>query len=226
MKTLIFGSFIFGFALFGPNLALFGQDNAGVLVTGNFNQSFKLYGLKTDLTAGRGITPGAELIVKPRSRVSLGIGFKKLEFNENRFTVVSVADKFNYISNGKTVTVNMPGTVFASYNSTQTGSANAVLGTVYFNFTKNKPVQPFVGVGGGVGFLKEKFSTSYFVHPLFFEKTGFTYNLGGNRTLSYTVPVVTGKVGVNIYPAKHVIIRVAGGYLNGGFAEFGAGLVF
>lgn len=214
-------------AIFWFSMPVFGQ-NAAVLVSGNFSQSFKMFVKKTDLTAKQELAPGAEFIIKPRSRVSFGVGFKKLEFNKINYTTIVIQDEFSYTDNGQFVIVSMPGTVFASYDRSHNGSANAVLGTVYFNFTKEKPVQPFVGVGGGVGFFKEESESSLYLHPLFLEKmekTGFVpQSLGG--TAQSIVPIITGKVGVNIYPAKHVIIRVAGGYLNGGFAEFGAGLVF
>ena len=97
---------------------------------------------------------------------------------------------------------------------TDKARANEVTGTLYINLVKRGPVRPFVGGGGGVAMVKNDDTLKW--------DSGRTEL----KSSSAVVPTIKALGGVNIFPTKHVILSLGGGYINGRAATFGAGFTF
>ncbi|MDO8557889.1 MAG: hypothetical protein Q7S09_01700 [bacterium] len=208
------------------------QNNAAVLVTGTFRSDFapkfggsdlQSFSLKT------GINPGGEIVFKPRSRVSFGAGFSTLKFERQSVHHVVLRDAFQYLdAEGNLVLVEMPGVELASTDRTaRVSDMKKLTGTLYYNFGKDDSrVRPFLGFRGGVGLAKIVQNYQTYLHPEFARlRPDFQFDLPSVTTDVKTF-LLGGIGGVNFYPTKHLVIRTAAGYLNGGFAEAGIGFTF
>ena len=215
--------------LASPVLAADNDYNVAVLFTGNFNGSFTPpFGTNTleDLDVSKTTNPGFEFLIKPTSRFSVGIAFQRMQFDPSAFHLDVVEDSFFYVDGGgNVVIVDMPGTVFASYDlTTSVEDFNVVTGNVYINLITEGSVQPFIGGGYGIGFGDRVQRYETFVHPLIAELKGFEFQLP-NTSIDTKIGVATAKFGVNVY-IKNFVIGGAGGYLNGPFGQVRIGVAF
>ena len=219
-------------------IPLAAQNHAALIATGTWNVSYNspaegpFEGFFDDRQVNRTINPGVEFLINPDGRFSVGTGFTQIKFEPETSTFVGVADRFQYIdSSGRTATIEMPGTIFFS-NTVQTDPAemNVFIGLAYVNLLTTGKVRPFVGLGGGIGFAKRNSTVQTFVHPLYAELVegpdNRTDTSPSHHPAEKNLGIFAGKVGVNIYPKRHLLIRASGGYLNGGYGEVGVGVVF
>jgi hypothetical protein len=215
-------------AILSSAMPISAQHHVVVIATGN------LHGSSFVNPAGRGtnnweslsvkqvIDPGVELVFKPESRFSFSLGYARVRFEPSTFGGSVVQDSFQYKNaQNQIVTVEMPGTVFASVTTTENATMNAALGMAYLNFAGEHKVRPFIGVGGGLGLVDDKFRTETYVHPLFAELAGFKFDIPPTHSVRNQVGIAAAKAGVNIHPVSHFVVRICGGYLNGGYGELG-----
>jgi len=109
----------------------------------------------------------------------------------------------------------------SSSRATDKVRANEVTGTLYINLVKKGPVRPFLGGGGGVAMVKD-----YHTYNEDTYRQRVFYPAGTKAEFSTVVLTIRGLGGVNIYPAKHVILSLGGGYINGPALNVGVGFTF
>ena len=228
MKTAFLFS-LFALLALVDSPVLAADYNVAVFFTGNFNGSYSPpFGTNTfeGLDVSTTPNPGFELLIKPTSRLSVGVAFQRMQFDSSASHLDSVTDSFWYVDGeGNVVTVDMPGTVFASYDlTTSVKDFNVVTGNVYLNFTTEGNIQPFIGGGYGIGFGDRVQRYETFVHPLFAELKGFEFQLS-NSSIDTKVGVATAKFGVNVY-LKNFVFGGVGGYQNGPLGQFRIGVAF
>jgi len=228
MKT---ASFVSTFALLALSASpvLAADYNVAVFFTGNFNGSYSPpFGTNTfeGLDVSTTTNPGFEFLIKPTSRLSVSVAFQRMQFDSSSLHADIVEDSFFYVDGqGNVVIVDMPGTVFASYDlTTSVKDFNVVTGNVYINLTTKGNVRPFIGGGYGIGFGDRVQRYETFVHPLLAELKGFEFQLP-NSSINTKVGVATAKFGVNAY-FKNFVIGGAGGYQNGPFGQMRIGVAF
>lgn len=211
----------------GPALS---QNRAAILAigSGGFGE-FSSVGKRSDLSdrAFRGLAPGAEFIIKPQSRLSIGISFTRLAFRDTQYHN-GASGNFAYQNpDGSYVIVEVPeGVEYAAYDLTQEAKLNGVIGSLYLNVLKTGVVRPFIGGGAGAGFgeITNTYVETY--HPLFRQYYPDFQLEKGDPTSRQTTLLVKGVGGINIFAGKNFMMRLLGGYLNGGHAEVGFGIVF
>jgi len=208
-----------------------GTDHLAVFVTGGMNGSkFSVpYGpnpLK-GLTVERKLQPGFEVVLRPQSRLSLGVGISVVDFPKKteRF---ALKDEFEYTGpDGTRGKIVMPGTEFVGTDVSNTAKMTALTGMAYFNLLRESRVRPFIGGGGGVGFTKNRIETRGFYHPIFQQYfPNFKLELPEDSTERSRLGILKIVGGMDSYPIKHLVIRVSGGYLNGGYGAVGVGFGF
>ena len=109
----------------------------------------------------------------------------------------------------------------SSSSATDKARANEVTGALYINLVKKGPVRPFLGGGGGVAMVKNDHTEN---EDAYWNRV--FYPAGTKYESSAVVPTIRGLGGVNIYPAKHVILSLGGGYINGPALNVGVGVTF
>jgi hypothetical protein len=182
------------------NAAAFAQPNHGaVLFADTISQNFKslLGENKNTLFALQSFSPGVEFRTNPRGRVSLGAAYQEM--------------RLLYQQNGSFVDLAVDpatGHYYPVYTDKYvSGKIDAAIGTAYINLLTHRVIQPFVGLGGGIGFGKIDY-----ISP----------GVGRYRGKSYEV-VYKGGIGVNVFPKDRILISASGGYQNGavGMVQFG-----
>lgn len=114
----------------------------------------------------------------------------------------------------------------ASWDEFSGASAHTVVGTLYINILSHGKIRPFVGFGGGYAPFKARRSiTNYQTNPLL-ATPGFTLPSNIVTTGTFSRAMVNGVAGFNFYPAKHLVLSLGGGYINGPAIKLGAGLTF
>jgi len=205
------------------------QNHAAILAIGSGGiGEFSSVAKRSDLSNRefRGISPGVEFIINPQSRLSVGIAYARLNFRDEQLHNAAL-DKFGYVNHdGSSGTVEMPGVEFAGYDLTQEAELNGIVSSLYLNILTRGVIRPFVGGGAGVGLGEITNNRDYFAHPVFLQyypdaPTGTDVSKGRQATL-----LVKGVGGINIFLGNNFLMRVAGGYLNGGHAEIGVGVAF
>jgi len=242
MKTKLLAGFFVVFAVFTAFLATpaFGQGNTSILFDGTVlvgNPQFfgKSARDVVDLNQmkAKTIFPGVEVRFNQQGRVTFGIAYKRWSLKQGPEHFSGSWGRY-------------PFAWYVERDESSKATANAVLGTLYVNFTKRGKVRPFVGVGVGyASFKTEVIGTNevslevmpldpYSVAPTP-EEMAAALAEGKAMADIYYPPLKTGTAprplveavgGLNIYPAKHVVLSLGAGYISGPAFNFGAGFTF
>ncbi len=216
MKTLFVISILVVFLL-SAGTPVFAQGNVSVLFEGAaLVGKPQFFGPNTTpearnilehggaLEAKSRLFPGVEVRFNQDGRLTLGVGFQK--WNLEKFEHFSFADP----ATGKEVN---------RYDVTRKANGNVIAGTLYVNLLTRGPARPFIGVGSGIALLKGSYTIANIVDM-------GQNRLGETQTADLLKPVVKGVAGLNIYPTKHLVLSLGGGYINGPAANFGVGVTF
>jgi len=154
------------------------------------------------LEAKNRLFPGIELRFNQSGRLTFGVGVQR--WNLEKFEHSSYID---------------PDGVECRYDEIRRADGEVVTGTLYVNLLTRGPARPFVGVGSGIALLKGSGAIANIVYR------GKSYP-DSIQTADLLKAVVKGVAGLNIYPAKHLLFSIAGGYINGPALTLGAGFTF
>lgn len=185
------------------------QGNATILFNGT-TVSGQISGFN-QLEAEKTVFPGVELRFNDNGRVAFGIAYQRWELEQDPTHV-----SFSVFRQDKELLV--------SYDESSDARGNVVFASVYVNITTHGKVRPFVGGGPGIGIFRisNRIRNIVDVVPPFFESG----TVDTTSTESRTKILAKGVAGLNIYPTKHFVISLGGGYLNGPAVTFGAGVTF
>jgi len=170
----------------------------------------------SSLKAKNSVFPGIEVRFNQAGRVTFGVGFQKWELTSGSPEHFSsqLPPEWGYGSGE-----------WSHYDKAYAAKASVIVGTVYINLITKGKVRPFVGVGGGVNFIEsESRLTGIWLNPV-------VPGGGGNQpdqisSWKYNQYLAKGVAGVNIYPVKHLLVSVSGGYVGGPALNFGVGVTF
>jgi opacity protein-like surface antigen len=216
MRTRLFGLFA-GFLaiLVGTPTSAFAQGKTsflfdGVVLTGKAH----FFGPNTTpearnilehggpLEAKNRLFPGIELRFNQSGRLTFGVGVQR--WNLEKF------EHFSYI---------YPDGGEYRYDRIRKADGEVVTGTLYVNLLTRGPARPFVGVGSGIALLKGSRTIANIVD----KNQSFPDSI---QTADLLKAVVKGVAGLNVYPTKHLVLSLGGGYINGPALTLGAGFTF
>ena len=154
------------------------------------------------LEAKSRLFPGIELRFNQSGRLILGVGVQRWNLEKFEHSSYIYPDGGEY-----------------RYDEIRKADGEVVTGTLYVNLLTRGPARPFVGVGSGIAVLKGSYTIANIVdrgvsHPDY------------TQTADLLKDVVKGVAGLNIYPAKHLLFSIAGGYINGPALNVGVGVTF
>lgn len=202
------------FSIFSLFLGLFGQlanaqGNVAILVGGTSIQG-ELKNFE-GLGADSQLFPGIEVRFNEKGRVAFGVSYQRWRLNQDPVNNSIVVDR-----NDEKLLV--------SWDESAEANGSVFFTTLYVNLLTRGKVRPFIGGGPGFAMLdvSSHMTNIVDVNPPFF------VDGGGDKTFSesQTKILAKGVAGVNIYPAKHLVLSVGGGYINGPAISFGAGVTF
>ncbi|MDP3954076.1 MAG: hypothetical protein Q8Q06_01500 [bacterium] len=184
------------------------QGNVAILFGGSFpvGQLKDLDGMKAD----GALFPGLEARFNENGRVSFGASYQKWKLKQDPIQV-----SFPVSRNGNQE--------FVTWDESASAKGNVMFATIYINLITRGKVRPFVGGGPGVGMFRTSthIRNVMDVVPPFFEKAG-----DQKISKKETRIMAKGIAGLNFYPAKHFVLSVSGGYINGPAVSLGIGTTF
>ena len=202
---IVVAGFLFSFTALAQGI--------GVLATGTQGKDFVPFINKHDYRgfSVNGVVPGVEIVFGPRSRVGGSVFYSRMDLSAS-----TVEQTYSFLEEGQPVNMRMT-------NEQQVKPAQVVGGMIYVNVSPRPGrfmLEPFVGAGGGVGFLKKTSQHTYY-------KNGVLYERLSPETTKLYAPTTRFVGGVNLFPVKRVMFSVLGGYQYGGpFVEIRGGLAF
>ena len=111
-----------------------------------------------------------------------------------------------------------------------------MLARMYVNILTRGKIRPFISVSGGLNQVESQVHYETWVDPMFNPddfasgpNSSYDPDTGiitTNAPEKMALPALGGSAGVNIFPMKHLVISLSGGYLNGKVFNFGAGVTF
>jgi hypothetical protein len=153
MKSTIVCAGVLAVLWFPTPLSAAENNHVALVFTGNYSQKFEPPAGPNPVEGYdlRPFSPEVELIVRPKSRISIGVEYRRLEFKTQSYHHENRVKEFSY-TGGVYVYPEETATYGSDY--TTTPRTQAAIGNVYVNLGKSGgPIQPFIGGGYGVGFV-------------------------------------------------------------------------